>query len=181
MRDAVDIYASPETIYAVRKHLFNNDVWPDFTRIPNHLLPALRFHELYDEQPFELEGVRFTPIAVNHLVPTFGFLIEKGDAALLWSSDTGPTKRLWEIANQTENLSQVWLEVSFDNGLQPIADLSKHLTPQTMATEIQQLRRKVPVLLHHLKPTCIAKIEENVKALANPDVGFLEQGKVYEI
>ena len=181
LRDAVDIYASPETIYAVRKHLFNNDVWPDFTRIPNHLLPALRFHEIHDEQPFELEGIRFTPIAVNHLVPTFGFLIEKGDSALLWSSDTGPTKRLWEIANETPNLAQVWLEVSFDNGLQPIADLSKHLTPQTMATEIQQLRRKLPVLLHHLKPTCIPKIEENVRALGNPDVGFLEQGKVYTI
>jgi ribonuclease BN (tRNA processing enzyme) len=181
LRDAVDIYASPETIYAVRKHLFNNDVWPDFTRIPNHLLPALRFHELAEEQPFELEGIRFTPISVNHLVPTFGFLIEKDGAALLWSSDTGPTKRLWEIANQTENLRQVWLEVSFDNALQPIADLSKHLTPQTMAAELQQLRSRVPVLLHHLKPTCIARIEENVRTLGNPDVGFLEQGRVYQL
>jgi len=181
LRDAVDIYASPETIYAVRKHLFNNDVWPDFTRIPNPLLPALRFHELFDEQPFELEGIRFTPIAVNHLVPTFGFLLEKDGSALLWSSDTGPTKRLWEIANQTKNLSQVWLEVSFDNSLQSIADLSKHLTPQSMATEIRQLKRKMPIRLHHLKPTCIARIEENVRALDNPDISFLEQGKIYEI
>jgi ribonuclease BN (tRNA processing enzyme) len=181
LRDAVDIYASPETVYAVRKHLFNNDVWPDFTRIPNHLLPALRFHELADEVPVEINGVRFTPIPVNHLVPTYGYLIEKGDSALLWSSDTGPTKRLWEIANQTKNLSQTWLEVSFDNSLQPIADLSKHLTPQTMATEIQQLKRRMPILLHHLKPTCISRIEENVRALGNPDVGFLEQGKIYEI
>jgi ribonuclease BN (tRNA processing enzyme) len=141
----------------------------------------MRFHELFDEQPFELEGIRFTPIAVNHLVPTFGFLIEKEGRALLWSSDTGPTKRLWEIANQNPHLSQVWLEVSFDNALQPIADLSKHLTPQTMAVEIRQLKRKMPVLLHHLKPTCIAKIEENVRALGNPDIDFLEQGKTYEI
>ncbi len=181
LRDAVDIYASAETIYAVRKHLFNNDVWPDFTRIPNHLLPALRFHELTAEQPVEINGVRFTPIAMNHLVPTFGYLIEKGDSALLWSSDTGPSKRIWEIANQTKNLSQLWLEVSFDNSLQPIADLSKHLTPQTMATEIQQLKRRMPILLHHLKPTCIDRIQDNVRAIANPDIDFLEQGKLYEI
>ena len=77
LRDAVDIYASPATIYALRKHLFNNDTWPDFTRLPNHLLPALRFHELADEVPFEIGGVRFTPIPVNHLVPTYGYLIEK--------------------------------------------------------------------------------------------------------
>ena len=53
VRESVDVYASPATIYAVRKHLFNNDVWPDFTRIPNHLLPALKFHELKEEEPFE--------------------------------------------------------------------------------------------------------------------------------
>ena len=181
LRDAVDIYASPETIYAVRKHLFNNDVWPDFTRIPNHLLPAVRFHELSPETPIEIQGIRFTPIPVNHLVPTFGYLIEKGDSALLWSSDTGPTQRIWEIANATKNLSQVWLETSFDNALQPIADLSLHLTPQTMAQELQKLKKKVPVLLHHLKPTCLDKIRDQIQAIGNPDVDFLEQSKTYDL
>ena len=32
---AIDLYASAATIYAIRKHLFNNDTWPDFTRLPN--------------------------------------------------------------------------------------------------------------------------------------------------
>jgi ribonuclease BN (tRNA processing enzyme) len=180
LRDSVDVYASPATIYAVRQHLFNNDVWPDFTRIPNHLLPALRFHELFDEQPFEIDGVRFTPIPVDHLVPTYGFLIEKDDSAFLWSSDTGPTKRLWEIANQAENLAAIGLEVSFDNALQPIADLSLHLTPKTVASEIRQLRRRLPVLLHHLKPTCADKIQEEIRGLDNSDLDFLEQGKIYD-
>ena len=42
MEEGIDIYSSPATIYAIRKHLFNNDTWPDFTRLPNHLLPAVR-------------------------------------------------------------------------------------------------------------------------------------------
>jgi len=180
VRESVDVYASPATIYAVRKHLFNNDVWPDFTRIPNHLLPALRFHELAEEEPFEVGGVRFTPIPVDHLVPTFGYLIEKDGASFLWSSDTGPTKRLWEVANRAQNLKAMALEVSFDNSLQPIADLSLHLTPRTVESELRHLERKVPVLLHHLKPTCIGKIEDEIRALGNPDLHFLEQGKTYE-
>lgn len=180
VRESVDVYASPATIYAVRKHLFNNDVWPDFTRIPNHLLPALKFHELKEEEPFEVGGVRFTPFPVDHLVPTFGFLIEKDDVAVLWSSDTGPTKRLWEVANRAENLRALALEVSFDNSLQPIADLSLHLTPRTVESELRQLEKKVPILLHHLKPTCIGRIEEEIRALGNPDLDFLEQGKIYE-
>lgn len=181
LRDAVDIYASAATIYAIRKNLFNNDVWPDFTRLPNHLLPAMRFHELVEETPVEIEGLRFTPFAVNHPVPTFGYRIEDGSSSLVWSSDTGPTKRLWEIANESEHLRGVWIDTSFDNALQPIADVSGHLTPQTLASELRQLEADTPVLLHHLKPPCIAQIQAEVAALHNPALGFVEQGRVYTL
>jgi ribonuclease BN (tRNA processing enzyme) len=181
LRDAVDIYASAATIYAIRKNLFNNDVWPDFTRLPNHLLPAMRFHELEAERPIEIEGLRFTPIPVDHPIPTFGFLIEDGGSALVWSSDTGPTKRLWEVANQASKVGGVWVDVSFDNQLQPIADVSGHLTPQTLGRELAQLDGKLPVLLHHLKPPCIEKIQAEVGALGRPHLGFLEQGRIYQL
>lgn len=175
----IDMHASPATIYAIRKYLFNNDTWPDFSRLPNHLLPAMRFLELENERPLVIEGVSFTPIAVDHLVPTFGFLIEQDGAALLWSSDTGPTTRLWEIANATPNLKAVCIETSFDNALQEVADVSLHLTPRTLETELQKLNRRVPVLLHHLKPPCVERIHAEVRQLHNGDVTFLEQGKEY--
>lgn len=178
--EAIDVYASGATIYALRRYLFNNATWPDFTRIPNHLLPAVRFHELEDEVPITLDGVKFTPIPVNHLVPTYGFLIEKDGAAVLWSSDTGPTKRLWEIANRTPNLQAVCVDTSFDNSLQNVADLSLHLTPQTLEEELRKLEVDVPVLLHHLKPVCAEKIREEVRELGRSDLEFLEQGKTYE-
>ncbi len=178
---AIDVYGSPATVYAIRKHLFNNDTWPDFTRIPNHLLPAVRFQEYGEEVPLTLYGVRFTPIAVDHPVPTHGFLIEQNGAAVLWSSDTGPTSRLWEIANQTRNLKAICIETSFDNALQAVADISLHLTPQTLAEELRKLTRPVPILVHHVKPPCLDKIREEIRALGNPDISFLEQGKTYDL
>ena len=176
---AIDIYGSTATVYAIRKYLFNNATWPDFTRLPNHLLPAMRFHELESEVPVVIDGVTFTPIPVSHTVPTHGFLIEQNGSAVLWSSDTGPTQRFWEIANRTPNLRAVCIDTSFDNSLQPIADVSLHLTPQTLQAELRKLERKVPVLLHHLKPPCVDKIHEEVRKLRNPDLEFLEQGKEY--
>lgn len=175
----LDIYTSPATIYAIRKYQFNNATWPDFTRLPNHLLPAVRFHELQDEVPFEIDGVRFTPIPVDHVVPTHGFLIEYDGKAVLWSSDTGPTQRLWDVANRTKNLQAVCVETSFDNSLQHIADVSYHLTPQTLEKELEKLEVEVPILLHHLKPPCIDAIREEVRQLGNPNIDFLEQGKIY--
>ncbi len=176
---AIDIYASSATIYALRKYLFNNATWPDFTRLPNHLVPAMRFHELESEVPVVIDGVKFTPIAVDHLVPTHGFLIEANGAAVLWSSDTGPTARLWEIANQTPNLQAICVDTSFDNSLQTIADLSYHLTPASLEIELRKLERSVPILLHHLKPPCIDRIREDVRALRNPALDYLEQGRTY--
>jgi ribonuclease BN (tRNA processing enzyme) len=177
---AIDIYASAATIYSIRKYLFNNATWPDFTRLPNHLLPAMRFHELEEEVSFEVEGVRFTPIHVSHLVPTHGFLLEQDGKAFLWSSDTGPTLRLWEIANRTPNLQALCIETSFENALQQVADLSLHLTPRTLERELRKLEKKVPILLHHLKPPSIPTLRAEVRALGNPDLEFLEQGKRYE-
>lgn len=175
----LDIYASSATIYAVRKHLFNSATWPDFSRLPNHLLPSIRFHEFADEEPFVIDGVRFTPIPVNHVVPTHGFLIEHGDAALLWSSDTGPTERLWEVANRTPQLGAVCIDVSFDNQLQAVADDSGHLTPHSLDVELSKLERDVPVLVHHMKPFCIDAIEGEIAKLERPELDYLEQGRIY--
>ncbi|HXU46013.1 MAG TPA: 3',5'-cyclic-nucleotide phosphodiesterase [Thermoanaerobaculia bacterium] len=176
----IELHASEATAYAIRKYLFNNATWPDFTRLPNHLLPAVRFNEFQGEVPLVIDGVKFTPIAVNHLVPTHGFLIEQGDSAVLWSSDTGPTQRLWEIANRTPNLRAICIDTSFDNSLQEVADLSLHLTPRTLEIELRKLERRVPILIHHLKPPCVRKIQEEVRALGNSDLEFLEQGKEYK-
>jgi ribonuclease BN (tRNA processing enzyme) len=99
---------------------------------------------------------------------------------VLWSSDTGPTQRLWEIANRTKNLKAICLDVSFDNSLQHIADVSYHLTPATLAKELEKLERRVPILLHHLKPSCIDRIRVEVAALGNPDIDFLRQDHEYD-
>jgi len=176
---AIEIYASPATVYALRKYLFNNATWPDFTRLPNHLVPVVQFHELESEVPVVIDGVKFTPIPVDHLVPTHGFLIEQNGASVLWSSDTGPTHRFWEIANRTPNLKALCIETSFDNSLQQVADVSLHLTPRTLEVELRKLQRRVPILLHHLKPPCVARIREEVGQLRNSDLDFLEQGKEY--
>ncbi len=176
----INIFASADTIYAVRRHLFNNTFWPDFARLPNHLLPALRFNELDDEVSVDIHGIKFTPIPTHHVVSTHGFLIEKGPKAILWSSDTGPTRRLWEIANQIPNLAAIFLETSFDNSMQRVADQSMHLTPRTMFRELKKLDRRVPIILHHLKPPYIDKIHAEIEAMAHPDVSFIEQGRTYE-
>lgn len=179
MDQPLDIYAGAATIEGLRSHIFNSTTWPDFSRLPTELLPSVRFHELVAGVEIELQGVGLTPIPMNHPVPTFGFLIRGDAGSILWSSDTGPTSKFWEIANATPNLKAVCIETSFDNALQSLADVSGHLTPRTLELELAKLERKVPVLLHHLKPPCAARVKSEVRMLKNSDLSFLEQGETY--
>jgi ribonuclease BN (tRNA processing enzyme) len=178
--ESIDIYGSRATLYTLRRNMFNDTSWPDFGNLPNHLTPSIQFKELQNEVPITIEDVKFTPFSVNHVVPTFGFLIQHQKSSVLWSSDTGPAVRLWELANFTANLKAVCVDTSFDNSLQALADVSLHLTPQTLREELQQLDRDIPVLLQHLKPWCREQIYSEVAALDLPNVSFLEQGKAYE-
>lgn len=178
-RDGLDVYASGPAIYALRRHVLNSDVWPDFSRLPNHLVPWLRLHEFEEESTFLIDDLHITPFVVNHPVPTHGLLLEKGSSAVLWSSDTGPTERMWEIANRTPNLQAICLDVSFCNTLQGVADDSGHLTPRTLAKELRKLERDVPILLQHLKPAFIEEIQSEIAELGLSSVGFMEQGRRY--
>ncbi len=175
----LEIWASAATIDAVRRHLFNDAVWPDFSRLPSELLPAMRFQEIEAGRPVELAGLRVTPFPVSHPVPTLGFLFEQEGSAVIWSSDTGPTEELWRIANRTPGLAAVCLDTSFANELQEVADLSMHLTPRSLDRELDKLEVDVPVLLHHLKPPCRTRIVAEVAALGRSGLDYLEQGATY--
>jgi ribonuclease BN (tRNA processing enzyme) len=113
-------------------------------------------------------------------VPTTGLLLRQGSSSILFTSDTGPTNRIWDVANATEDLAAVITEVSFPNRMQDVADISLHMTPQTLAIELSKLRRQVPVYLYHFKPPYVDALRAELAATDLPHrVEELEQGRSY--
>ncbi len=45
-RAPIVVHALPETIEAIRQHVLNDVIWPDFSRLPSPERPALRFEAL---------------------------------------------------------------------------------------------------------------------------------------
>ena len=161
--EPLTIYCTQSVLGAVRRHLFNNDTWPDFSSIPNQLYPSVKFEVIEPERPFVISGVpggdlEVTAIPVNHIVPTHGLLLRQGPTSLMFTSDTGPTERIWEVANATSDLAALITECSFPNRLQEVADVSLHLTPQTLARELAKLGGDVPVYLYHFKPPYVDEL-----------------------
>ena len=86
----VIVHATAQVIDALHRFVFNGDMWPDFAQIPllNGRGPALEFCPLEPGTPLTVGNLQVTPILVNHLVPTVGFVVEGQQAGFAITSDT---------------------------------------------------------------------------------------------
>jgi cAMP phosphodiesterase len=174
------IYSIPQVVAAMKNHLFNNQTWPDFTCLPNDLTPVLKLVEIQPEQPFVINGLTFRAVHVSHNVPTAGYIVEDKRGAFGFTSDTGPTERFWELVNKTERLKAIITEVSFPDELSDLARISGHLTPSSLGEEVKKLEKDVPIYLYGPKPKHVKTIATQVKALKEPRLKLLKQGKTYK-
>ena len=172
----------PEVIQGLRDHLFNNEVYPDFFRIPTLDHPVLTAQPLTCGKPYDAGKFMCTPIPVNHTVPTVGFIVEDSATAIIYSGDTFVTDRLWEVARGHGLLKGVFLECSYPNGLEDLALRSKHLTPTLFEKELAKLSRPdVKVYAYHLKPIYKEKIYEELMKLNLPNLVCVEEGQTIEV
>ena len=175
---AAVVYGTATVLAALRQHMFNDVLWPDFSRLPNDHSPTLRFQEIEEEKPFTIEGLTFTPIPVNHITPTVGFLIEDKKSAIIYTSDTGPTHRVWEVASQRKNVKAIITEASFPNEEEERAEVSGHMTPQLLQRDLAKAKRRVRILVTHVKPSHRSRIARQLRALGGR-IELLQQGKTY--
>lgn len=178
-RRGVDVYGSTECIRTLRRHMFNDALWPDFTRLPSRQAPMFRLHSFRARSRFRIGRYNVVAVPVDHPVESCGFVISDGKVSLGVSGDTGPTDALWKLMRRTENLAGVLIETSFPNAQQRLADVSGHLTPRTLKVELQKLGRPdVPVWLYHLKPRHVQVVTREVSRLP---VRVAEIGDVYDL
>ena len=173
--EPVVVHASPECIACLRRDVFNDRLWPDFTSLPSRRRPVLRLEPFEVGESFRVGAYTFTSRLVNHPVEAVGFLVEKGRSALAISGDTGPTDAFWELVNGQKNLRALLLETSFPDALHELAEASGHLTPAALRDELSGKLRKsdLDIFLYHLKPAYLPELTQEIAALALPRVRIL--------
>lgn len=169
--DPVIIYGSTPVLDCLQADVFNNRIWPDFIELSK--FPISRFLDIKTFEPNQtmtLDGINITAININHVVPTVGYIFDDEKSAIGYVSDTAETEEIWELLNKQKNLKAVFLEVTFPNDLQWLADVSKHLTPKTFALELTKLKKDVPIFAVHLKGRYRDKVAKEVSDLNLPNV-----------
>ena len=182
MRDRpIVVHATEETLTAIKKHIFNWEIWPDFTEIPNLLHPILRYERIVPGKTVDMGGRKITPLPANHVVPAVGFQLDSGKGSLVFSGDTTTCNALWETVNRIQNLKYLIVETAFSNAEKDLAIVSKHLCPSLLAEELCKLTCDPKIYITHLKPGEIElTMQEISECVRNFAPKMLQNGQVFE-
>lgn len=152
------IYGSAHTIEALKKHLFNWEVWPNFaTEGEGYALGTFTYHTMLPGQPQRIPGTAFevTPFPLSHQEPyeSTAFLISRYGEFVLYIGDTGPDElegkghldAIWKnIADLVAQgrMHAIFIECSYPSA-RPDAQLYGHLNPNWLNSELLNLAKAV--------------------------------------
>lgn len=162
------VYTTENIMEQVEEHIFNDLIWPDFTKLPTKKNPTIKFQPVRFDEPFTIEGTEFLPIEVNHVVESLGFIIKHGGKSIAYSGDTGICENFVNHINDDPSIKTICWETSFPNRLENLATASKHLTPSQLAGELTKINRHCDIHTFHLKPNLEDEIIADIKNIDSP-------------
>lgn len=177
---ALSVHASASTLQALRDHVFNGVIWPDFTRLPRASAPSLRWRSLEPGQQWRLAGLTFEAVTVAHPPQGLGFIVSCERAVMAFSGDTTTNQNFWQALNQRERLDLLVVECAFPNAAESLAQASHHYCPRLLAHDLHQLRHRPRLGLTHFKPMHERTLaQECTRALAGWSWEVLKTGQTF--
>jgi ribonuclease BN (tRNA processing enzyme) len=187
----VRVHALAGTIAALRAHVFNDVIWPDFSCLPTAEQPFISFHAIEVGQILQIAGRSIEVLPAVHTVPAVGFAVSAESGCWVFSGDTERNAAFWRRVNQL-NVAALVIETAFSNREHELARRSLHLSPKTLAEELDRIDspRPYPIYITHIKPAETELIMAEVMrfdaaapsgARAVHDVRWLRAGQELEI
>ena len=181
-RPAIQVRALPETLAALRQHIFNGVIWPDFTRLPSAENPVLDLVPIAIGDVLDLGGKRIEVLSASHTVPAVGYAVDGGSAGWwVYTGDTGPNPALWRRL-QDMQVAHLVIETAFSDEERQLARISRHLCPTALGHELAQLAGSVDVHITHIKPGEMEAVMAEIGRLETPHrVHALTAGQVMRL
>ncbi len=179
--DHIQVRGLPATLDALRTHVLNWVIWPDFSALPKGS-PLLRLLPMAPGEHLETGDLRLTLVPVAHSVPGAGYLVEGPTGVFAFSGDTGSNEGLWHALNARARLDLLIVEAGFPDRQLELARISGHYTPSLLAADLAHLRHRPRIYITHPKPG----MEEEILAqcrrrLPQFQVALLEDEAVFEL
>lgn len=167
-RGPIRVHALPETLQALRAHIFNGAIWPDFTRLPSAERPVLAFEPFAVGDALTVAGRQVEVLPAAHTVPAVGFAVRGARGWWVYTGDTGPNAALWQRLAQL-TVTDLVIETAFSDDERQLARISRHLCPTALVSELQHLHGpghdRVEVHITHIKPGETEAVMSQIRAL----------------
>lgn len=148
---SLPVIGREETIEALRAHVLNNIIWPDFTNIPAER-PVLRLQTIAPGETVTVGHLRVTAIEVPHVVPALGYYVTDGVRHFAFSGDTTVNDSFWPALNALPRLDTLIMEAAFADKDAHISRLAQHYSPGMLAGDMAKLEHDPVIYLSHPKP-----------------------------
>ncbi|MDX1507444.1 MAG: 3',5'-cyclic-nucleotide phosphodiesterase [Woeseiaceae bacterium] len=176
------VYAREETLRAIRDHLFNDVIWPDFTKLPNPSNPMLRYQVCSPGDTVTIDHRDFYAIDVKHSVPSLGYTVQNSGGVFAVSGDTKTNQTLWPVLNACDDLRVLVIEVSFPDEMERLATDAGHYCPRTMTEDLERLKHNPEIWLTGMKPGQEERILRQVlQAAPDKNIRMLSRGTVLTV
>lgn len=150
--EPVIVHGQPKTIEALKTHIFNWTIWPDFSKLPTEENPVMAFETMTPGTTMQMGDRTIEMIEVNHIVPGVGYRVECTTGCFAFTGDTTNHDNFWEVLNRYENLDLLICEVAFPNALEDLAKRAGHYSPDLLALDLVKLRHQPDIHISHTKP-----------------------------
>lgn len=157
----VQVWTLPEVVDILTTHVFNEKIWPDFTKIPSPEAPFVRINPITDR--LEIGGMFFTPLSARHGIPACGYLVEKDGDAIAFTGDTEDCPLFWEAVTHNKSIKAVVVECSYPTAMSDYAQVSMHMDVPTVAARVAGLAEEVTTIIVHRKPGLEVVIEAELR------------------
>ncbi len=180
--EPVTIHGLPETIEALQQHIFNNVIWPDFSRLPNSDKPVMQYQIMQPGEVVELGGRKLEMIAVNHIVPGVGYRVESATGSFAFSGDTTTNDSFWDALNRHDGLDILLVESAFPDKDENLCHLSGHYCARLLGADLAKLQHQPAVYISHNKPGAEGVIfAECQKAITTHSIHPLSAGHTFTL
>jgi ribonuclease BN (tRNA processing enzyme) len=168
-RPPIQVHALAPTLAALRNHVFNGVIWPDFTRLPDAQNPVLALVPIEVGQRVRAGAALVEALPASHTVPAVGYAVTPADrpeaGAWVFTGDTGPNPLLWARLASLR-VSALVIETAFRDDEDELARISRHLCPKQLRTELLQLAAPSDVYITHIKPGEVDAVMSEISALS---------------
>ena len=180
--EPIVVHAQEKTIKALKAHIFNWVIWPDFSELPNKKTPCLAFEVMQPGEKITIRHREIEMIPVNHTVPGVGYCVSTGKGVAAFSGDTTTNDTLWQALNRHPKIDLLFVESAFSNHDLEISRISKHYCPDLLAQDLKKLDHRPDIWLTHFKPGDEDLIyQQCLDAIEGFSVNRLAGGEVFKL